>query len=160
MPKAKNPIPEGFRTLTPHVTVAGATKFIDFVKRAFNAVEVSRSPGPGGKLMHAHVRIGDADLMLNDHFPEFGAPPIAEGNWPLTMHLYVPDADAAFAQAVSAGCAVVMPLADQFWGDRYGLLKDPFGFNWGISTHMEDPTPEEMKERQAKLFAGGPQPHS
>jgi uncharacterized glyoxalase superfamily protein PhnB len=98
--------------------------------------------------------------MLNDHFPEFGAPPIAEGNWPLTMHLCVPDADAAFAQAVSAGCTVVMPLADQFWGDRYGLVKDPFGFNWGISTHMEDLTPEEIKERESKLFGGGPQAHT
>ena len=80
MPKAKNPIPEGFRTLTPHITVAGAAKYIDFLKRAFNAVEVSRSSEPGGKLMHAHVRIGDADLMLNDHLPEFGAPPIAAIN--------------------------------------------------------------------------------
>ena len=81
MPKAKNPIPEGFRTLTLHLTVVGAEKYVDFLKRAFNAVEVMRSPGPGGKLMHAHVRIGDADLMLNDHFPEFGSPPIAQGNW-------------------------------------------------------------------------------
>ena len=128
---------------------------MDFLKRAFNAVEVSRSPGPGGKLMHAQVRIGDADLMFNDHFPEFGSPPIAEGNWPITLHLYVPDADAAFAQAVAAGGAVVMPVADQFWGDRYGLVKDPFGFNWGIATHIEDPTPEEIKEREAKMFGGG-----
>jgi PhnB protein len=155
MAKAKNPIPEGFHALTPHITVKGAANYIDFLKRAFNAVEVSRAPGPDGKLMHAHVTIGDSNLMFNDDFPEFGAPPIAEGNWPLTFHLYVADADAAFARATEAGCTVTMPLADQFWGDRYGHLKDPFGFNWAIATHVEDPTPEEMEERQAKLFGSG-----
>ena len=159
MPKAKNPIPEGFRTLTPHITVSGAVKYIDFLKRAFNAVEVSRAPGPGGKLMHAHVRIGDADLMLNDHFPEFGGPAIVLGNWPFTLHLYVRDADAVYKHAVSAGCTVVMPIADQFWGDRYGYVKDPFGFNWGIATHIEDPTPEELAEREAKMFGGGTEKH-
>ncbi|HKV39475.1 MAG TPA: VOC family protein [Blastocatellia bacterium] len=154
MAKAKNPIPDGFRTMTPHLTVKGASDYIDFLKRAFNAVEVRRSPGPGGKLMHAHVRIGDADLMLNDDFPEFGAPPIVEGNWPVTMNLYVPDSDALFAQATAAGCTVTIPLADQFWGDRYGAVKDPFGFNWAIATHIEDPTPAEIAEREAKLFGG------
>jgi uncharacterized glyoxalase superfamily protein PhnB len=155
MPKAKHPIPEGFHALTAHLTVNGAVGYIDFLKRAFNAVEVSRSPGPGGKLMHAHVRIGDSNLMFNDPFPEFGAPAITEGYWPLTLHLYVPDADAVFAQAVAAGCQVTMPLADQFWGDRYGHVKDPSGFVWAIATHIEDPTPEEIKEREAKLFGGG-----
>ena len=155
MAKAKNPIPEGFRTLTAHITVTGAANYIDFLKRAFNAVEVSRAPGPDGKLMHAHVRIGDSDLMFNDPFPEFGAPPITEGHWPLTLHLYVPDADALFAQAVAAGCQVTMPIADQFWGDRYGHVKDPFGFVWAIATHIEDPTAEEIKEREAKLFGSG-----
>jgi uncharacterized glyoxalase superfamily protein PhnB len=155
MPKAKNAIPEGFHTLTPHLTVSGAANYIDFLKRAFNAVEVSRAPGPGGKLMHAHVRIGNANLMFNDDFPEMGGPSIVKGNWPLTLHMYVPDVDAVFAQAVAAGATVTMPVADQFWGDRYGLLKDPFGFNWGIATHIEDPTPEEIREREAKLFGGG-----
>jgi len=154
MPKAKSPIPEGFRTLTPHLTVNGAEKYIDFLKRAFNAVEVSRSPGPGDKLMHAHVRIGDSDLMFNDHFPEMGAPPIAQGNWPITLHLYVPDVDAVFARAVAAGATAAMPVADQFWGDRYGLIKDPAGFNWGIATHIEDPTPDEIRDRQAKMAGG------
>ncbi len=155
MAKTKNPIPEGFRTLTPHLTVRGAANYIDFLKRAFNAVEVSRSPGPGGKLMHAHVRIGDSDLMFNDDFPEFGSPPIAPGHWPVALHLYVPDADATFAQATAAGCQVTMPLADQFWGDRYGQVKDLFGFTWAIATHTEDLTPAEVREREAKLFAGG-----
>jgi len=159
MPKAKSPIPEGFRALTPHITIpGGAVKFLDFIKRAFNATEVSRSPSPGGdKLMHAHVRIGDADLMLNDDFPEFGGPPIVQGNWPFTLHLYVPDADKVFGQAVAAGATVIMPITDQFWGDRYGLVQDPFGFRWAITTHIEDPTPEEIREREQKMFgAGGP----
>src|SRR5947208_7897048 len=155
MTKAKNPVPEGFDTLTPHITVKNAAGYIDFLKRAFNALEVSRSPGPGGKLMHAHVRIGDSDLMFNDDFPEFGSPPIAPGHWPVALHLYVADADATFAQATAAGCEVTMPLADQFWGDRYGQVKDPFGFRWAIATHKEDVTPEEMQQRAAKMFGGG-----
>lgn len=152
MAKAKNPIPESFRTLTPHIVVNGAANYIDFLKRAFGAVEVYRAPGPDGKLMHAHMRIGDSNLIFNDEFAEFGTPPVTPGNWPLTLHLYVPDADAVFAQAVAAGCKVTMPIADQFWGDRYGLVKDPFGFNWAIATHIEDLTPEEIREREAKLF--------
>jgi PhnB protein len=154
MAKATSPIPEGFRTLTPHLTVKGAANYIDFLKRAFGAVELGRAPGPGGKLMHATVRIGDSMLMFNDEFPEFCAPPIAEGHWPLTLHLYVPDVDAAFARAVSAGCQVTMPLADQFWGDRYGHVKDPFGFVWAIATHKEELTPEEVKQRQPAAFGG------
>jgi PhnB protein len=155
MTKAKTPIPEGFHTLTPHLTVNAAVKYIDFLKRAFGAVEVSRSPGQAGKLMHAHVRIGDSDLMFNDSFPEHGSPLIAEGHWPFALHLYVADADAVFAQAVAAGCKVTMPLADQFWGDRYGHVKDPFGFTWAIATHIEDPTPAEIQEREKKLFGAG-----
>lgn len=144
--------PDRFRTLTPHLTVPGADKYIDFLKRAFGAVESSRTPGPSGKLMHAELMIGDSVIMLNDHFPEFKAPPIAEGFWPVVLHLYVPDADASFAQAVAAGCEVEMPLADQFWGDRYGTLKDPFGFRWGIATHKEELTPEQLQSRMEKMF--------
>ena len=155
MPKATSPIPEGFHMLTPHLTEIGAVKYIDFLKRAFNAVEVSITPGQAGKLMHAHVRIGDSDLMFNDSFPEHGSRPIADGHWPFALHLYVPDADAVFAQAVAAGCEVTMPLADQFWGDRYGHVKDPFGFTWAIGTHIEDPTPAEIQERKNKLFGAG-----
>src|SRR5436190_19209364 len=156
MPKAKSPVPEGMHTLTPHITVkGGAAKYIDFLKRAFNAVEIARSPAPDGKLMHAHVRIGDSNLMLNDDFPEFGGPPSAEGHWPVTFQLYVPNVDAVFAQALAAGCTAKMPVSDQFWGDRYGQLKDPFGFTWAVATHVEDPTPEELREREAKLFGDG-----
>jgi uncharacterized glyoxalase superfamily protein PhnB len=142
-------------TLTPHITVKGASEYIDLLKRAFNAIEISRSPGPGGKLMHAHVRIGDSNLMLNDHFPEFGGGPLAEGPFPFTFHVYVPDVDAVFAKAVAAGCTATMPVSDQFWGDRYGQVRDPFGFTWALATHIEDPTPEEIREREAKLFGGG-----
>ena len=141
-------------TLTPHLTVKGAADYIDFLKRALGAVEIARSPGPGGKLMHATVRIGDSALMLNDHFPEFGGPPIGDGPWPLTLHLYVPDADALFAQATAAGCQVTMPLADQFWGDRYGQVQDPFGFRWSIATRKETLTPEEMTQRQKAMMGG------
>src|SRR3954463_2654970 len=104
MAKAKQPVPEGFHTLTIHLTVNGAANYIDFLKGAFGAIEVSRSPGPGGKLMHAHVRIGDSNLMLNNHFPEFGGQPLAEGNLPINFNMYVPDADAVFERALGAGC--------------------------------------------------------
>jgi uncharacterized glyoxalase superfamily protein PhnB len=153
MAKATQPVPPGFSTLTIHLTVPGCADYIEFLKRAFNAVEISRSPGPGGKLMHADVKIGDTILMLNDTFPEMGAPPITEGNWPMHLNLYVPDADAIWAQALANGCQTVMPLQDQFWGDRYGQLRDPSGFVWAIATHIEDLTPEEIHQRGAAAMA-------
>jgi uncharacterized glyoxalase superfamily protein PhnB len=104
--------------------------------------------------MHAEVSIGDSVIMLNDHFPEFGSPPIPQGSFPFALHLYVPDADAAMAQATAAGCTVTMPLADQFWGDRYGQVQDPFGFRWAIACRKEELTPEQMQERAAKMFGG------
>jgi uncharacterized glyoxalase superfamily protein PhnB len=156
MPKPASPIPPGFHSLTAHLSVNGAAAYIDFLKRAFDAIEIDRSPGPGGKLMHAEVRIGDSLLLFADDFTgEFGLPPLAEGRLPFQLHLYVPDADATWNQAVAAGCEVVMPIADQFWGDRYGHVRDPFGFLWSIATRKEDLTHEEMMERQAKLFGGG-----
>jgi uncharacterized glyoxalase superfamily protein PhnB len=156
MSKPANPIPPGFHSLTPQLSVNGAAAYIDFLKRAFNAVEIARSPGPGGKLMHVEVRIGDSLLMFADDFAaEFGLPPLAQGRLPFHLHLYVPDADAIWNQAVAAGCEVLMPTADQFWGDRYGHVRDPFGFLWSIATRKEDLTPEELRERQAKAFGGG-----
>lgn len=149
MAKSPNPIPPGFHTITPHLTVVGAAKYIDFLKQAFGATEMSRSPGPDGRLMHAQVQIGDSILMFNDDFPEFGMPPLAEGRWPVLLNLYVPDADATFAKATAAGCQITVPISDQFWGDRYGHVKDPFGFTWAISTHKEDLTPEEIQGRLA-----------
>jgi uncharacterized glyoxalase superfamily protein PhnB len=156
MAKASSPIPPGFHSLTAHLTVPNAAGYIPFLKRAFGAEEISRSPGPGGKLMHATVRIGDSMFMFNDDFgPEFGLPPLAQGRMPFVVHLYVPDADAAWAQALAAGCEVVFPLADQFWGARYGHVRDPFGVTWSIATHTEDLTPEESQERAAKVFGKG-----
>jgi PhnB protein len=152
MAKASSPVRPGFQTVTPHLTVRGAADYIDFLKRAFGAVELSRAPGPGGKLMHAEVRIGDAIVMLNDDFPEFGLPPMAEGRLPVTLHIYVPDVDSLWARATAAGCQVTMPLSDQFWGDRYGQVNDPFGFSWSLATHKEDLTEAEIQDQQAKAL--------
>jgi len=157
MPKPANPIPPGFHTLTMQLTVKkGAAAYIDFLKRAFNAVEIRRSTGPGGKLMHAEVRIGDSMLMFSDDFSaEFGLEPLAEGKSPLYIHHYSADADAAWKQAIEAGCEVTMPISDQFWGDRYGHVRDPFGFYWAIASRKQELTPEEIDERAAKAFAQG-----
>ena len=153
MSKPTSPIPPGFHSLTPHINVDGAAAYIDFLKRAFGAVEINRSPGPGGKLMHVLVRIGDSMMMFADYFSqEFHMPPFVRGHLPVVLHLYVPDADATFAQAVGAGCEVVMPISDQFWGDRYGHVRDPFGFLWAIASRKEELTPEEMQERAAKAL--------
>ncbi len=156
MPTSVSPIPPGFHSLSLHLNVEGAAAYIDFLKKAFGAVEISRSPGPGGKLMHALVKIGDSMLMLNDDFSvEFHMPPVLRGNLPFYINLYVPDADATWAQAVAAGCQATMPISDQFWGDRYGHVHDPFGFNWAISSRKEDLTPAQIQERAAQAFGGG-----
>jgi uncharacterized glyoxalase superfamily protein PhnB len=146
MPKpATSPIPPGFHTLTIHLMVKGAAGYIDFLKKAFGATEIRRSPAPNGKLMHAQMQVGDSMLMLADDFcEEMHQPPFATGHLPFVINLYVPDADATWKQALEAGCAVEFPIADQFWGDRYGQVKDPYGVTWAISTHIADPTPEEM----------------
>jgi PhnB protein len=156
MSTSVNPIPPGFHSLTLHLNVEAAAKYIDLLKDAFGAVEISRSPGPGGKLMHALVQIGDSMLMLNDDMgTAYGCPAVVRGNLPFTVNIYVPDADKTYDQAVAAGCQATMPLSDQFWGDRYGQVRDPFGFTWAIITHKEDVSPEEIQVRAAKLFGGG-----
>ena len=149
---AVTPIPQGMHSLSPHLVCAGAAQAIEFYKSAFNAVEQGRMPGPDGKLMHAAVKIGDSTLMLVDEMLEYGAksPKTLNGS-PVTIHLYVEDADATFARAVAAGAKVTMPLADQFWGDRYGQIEDPFGHKWSIATHQRDVTPEEMREAMRKM---------
>ncbi|HEY5753527.1 MAG TPA: VOC family protein [Chthoniobacterales bacterium] len=141
------PIPDGMPSITPHLVCAGAADAIEFYKKAFNAVELGRLAGPDGKIMHASVRIGDSVLMLNDEFPDWGAlgPKALKGS-PVTIHLYVEDVDAAFDQAVSAGAKITMPLADTFWGDRYGVLEDPFGHHWSMATHIQDLSPEEIQK--------------
>jgi len=152
-----NPIPEGYRTITPHLVIKGAAKAIEFYKRAFGAEELSRMPMPGPdgqvRLGHAELQIGDSRLFLADEFPEQGSTG-PNGSSPVSFHMYVTDADAVFEQAVAAGATVSMPLANMFWGDRFGKLVDPFGHHWSIATHLEDPTPEEMNERMAAAFGG------
>jgi PhnB protein len=155
MAKAANPIPPGFHTITPQLIVQGAAKYSEFLQKAFGAVEISRAPGPGGKLMNVQVRIGDSILMFTDHFPEFGAPAYIEGDYPFHLHLYFPDVDSVWKDAIAAGCTETMPLSDTFWGDRYGQVKDPFGFDWALATRKEELTPDEIAERQQKAFAGG-----
>lgn len=146
-------VPEGMHTLTPHLICAGAAAAIDFYKKAFGAVELTRMPGPGNRIMHASIRIGDSVMMLADEFPEYGGKgPTLLGGSPVTLHIYVPNADAVFAQAVAAGAAVKMPMADMFWGDRYGQVTDPFGHSWSIATHMHDYTPEQMDEQMKKTM--------
>jgi len=151
-PKTTHAIPEGMRSVTPHLICAGAAAAIEFYKKAFGAVELSRIPGVNGKIMHASIRIGDSVIMLNEENPEWGAlgPKALKGS-PVTIHLYVKDADAVFAQAVKAGAKVTMPLDDMFWGDRYGKVEDPFGHQWSIGTHVRDVTPEEMQKAMAQM---------
>jgi PhnB protein len=149
------PIPEGMHTVTPHLVCGGAAEAIEFYKKAFNAVELTRIPGPQqGKLIHAHIRIGDSSVMLVDEFPEWKSfgPKTLKGS-PVTIHLYVEDADAFVKRAVEVGATVVMPLADTFWGDRYGVLEDPFGHRWSVATHIRDASPEEIMEGAKKSCA-------
>jgi len=151
MPKV-NPIPDGMRSVTPHLICAGAANAIEFYKKAFGAVEEARMPGPDGRIMHAMIRIGDSAVMLVDEMPEWGAlgPKALKGS-PVTVHLYVEDADATFQRAVKAGAKVTMPLDDTFWGDRYGKLEDPFGHHWSVATHLRDVTPEEMRKAMQSM---------
>ena len=153
---AKKPVPDGMHTLTPHLICAGAAAAIDYYKRAFGAVELMRMPGPDGRLMHAAVKIGDSTLMLFDEMPEWGAlSPKSLPTSPVTIHLMVPDVDVVYARAVAAGGRATMPVADMFWGDRYGKLVDPFGHHWSIATRITDMTPEEMIAAGAAAMGPG-----
>jgi uncharacterized glyoxalase superfamily protein PhnB len=153
MPQVK-PVPEGMRTVTPHLVCAGAVDAIEFYKKAFGAVETARLPGPEGKLMHAMIRIGDSAVMLVDEFPEMGSlsPKSLKGS-PVTIHLYVDNADATVERAAKAGAKITMPVADMFWGDRYGQLVDPFGHHWSVGTHIRDVSMEEMQQAMQKSSA-------
>ena len=157
MPNKIKPIPEGFHSATPGLCVVGADKAIEFYKKAFGATELMRMPGPGGKIMHAEIKIGDSIIFISDEFPEMPnscrAPQTLKGV-SSAVYLYVNDVDATFAQAVKCGGKVNMPLTDMFWGVRYGQVQDPCGHIWALATHKEDLTPEQMKARQEKQFAG------
>lgn len=150
------PIPDGMHSVTPHLICAGASDAIAFYEKAFGAVELNRMPGPDGKLMHAAIRIGTSVVYLFDEMPQWGAlgPNALKGS-PVTLHLFVEDADASFTRAVAAGAVVKMPMADQFWGDRYGKVTDPFGHDWAIATRIRDMTPEEMMAAMQAMFANG-----
>jgi uncharacterized glyoxalase superfamily protein PhnB len=151
---AVKPIPDGYHTLTPHIVVNDAAKALDFYKKAFGARERARMAGPGGKIMHAEMQIGDSIVMMNDEFPDMGARgPLALGGTPVTLTIYTENSDQLTQQAIGAGASVVMPLADMFWGDRYGIVKDPFGHQWAICTHKEDLSHEEVTRRGAAAMA-------
>lgn len=148
------PIPEGYHTITPSLVCRNAAKAIEFYKQVFGAQEQMRMPGPGGKIMHCELKIGDSMLFLSDEFPEMGAvAPESSGGRSSYLFLYVEDVDAVLNRAVTVGARVEMPVMDMFWGDRYGKITDPFGHQWGVATHKEDVTPEELKRRSEAFSA-------
>jgi len=152
---AAKPIPEGYHSLTTYLAVENAAEAIEFYKRAFGARESLRMPGPDGSIGHAELDIGDSKLMLSDPFPQSTVRAPGEvGGTTASVFMYVEDVDAVVKQAVDAGATVTMEVADQFWGDRFGTVADPFGHVWSIATHVEDLTPEQIAERgQAAMAA-------
>ncbi len=154
MPEQVKAVPPGFHTLTPHLTVRNAEQALEFYKNAFGADVLHVAHMPDGKVMHASLRIGDSMLMLNDEFPDYGTlSPLSTGGSAVTIHIYTENVDAAFNRALSAGAQVKMPLADQFWGDRYGVVADPFGHKWSLGAHIKDMSPEEMQREQDRAMA-------
>jgi PhnB protein len=150
MPSTVKPVPDGYHTVTPYLSIMGAAAAIDFYRRAFGATEVMRLPQPDGRIGHAELTIGDSRIMLADEFPEMDFKgPQAFGGSPVHLHLYVRDVDAVVRQAVAAGAAVVRPVQDQFYGDRTGSVRDPYGHVWHVATHKEDVPPDELRRRAA-----------
>lgn len=153
--KEVDPVPHGMRTVTPHLVCAEAVDAMEFYKKAFAAEECARLVGPDGRLMHGCLRIGDSNVMLVDEMPECGAVgPLSLKGSPVTIHLQVEDCDMWFQRAIDAGAKERMPLADMFWGDRYGIVTDPFGHDWSIATHIRDLSPEEIQAAAAECFSG------
>ena len=147
-------VPDGMHTITPHLVVNDAAKALEFYKNAFGAQVGGVHYTPDGKVMHADFKIGDSKLFLADEFPGMGSPsPKTLGGSSVVLNLFMDDIEKVFNQAVSAGATVTMPLANQFWGDRYGQLKDPFGHTWALGQHVEDVAPEEMERRGREIFA-------
>ncbi len=154
MPPKASYIPEGYRTVTPYLIIRDAAKAIEFYVKAFGAKEIMRMPLPDGKLAHAEIKIGDSFIMIADENDAWGVrSPQALNGTPVGIFLYVPDVDATYKQAVDAGATPTMPPVDQFWGDRYGKLRDPFGHEWSVATHIEDVPMDEMAKRQEAFFA-------
>jgi PhnB protein len=145
-------IPEGYHSVTPYLVIDGAAEAIEFYKQAFGATEVLRMPGPGGKIGHAEIRIGDSHVMLADEHPEQGhRGPKAYGGSPVSLMIYVEDADARFRAAIAGGAKELRAVETQFYGDRSGQILDPFGHMWTIATHVEDVPPEEMEQRMKDM---------
>jgi|SRR5688500_11206175 len=148
-----NAIPDGYHSVTPYLVVDGAAKAIDFYKKAFGATEIMRMPDPKGRIGHAEMKIGNSHIMLADEFPEMGfRGPTSLGGAAVSLMVYVDDADAIFKKALSNGAQEVQAMKDQFYGDRSGTLKDPFGHVWTIATHVEDVPPAEMERRASEYF--------
>ena len=151
---ATKPIPEGYHTVSPYLAVDGAAEAIEYYKKAFGAKERGRMEAPDGKIAHAEIEIGDSVVMLSDPFPQFlTRPPKELGGTSASVMMYVEDVDAFVKRAVDAGATIEMEVADQFWGDRFGSVQDPFGHVWSIATHVEDVPPEEMAERAKAAMA-------
>jgi PhnB protein len=151
---AIQPIPEGYSTISPYLAVDDAAEAIEYYKKAFGAEETERMEAPGGKIGHAELKIGDSHVMLSDPFPQASTTPPKElGGTSASIFMYVEDVDAVVQKAVDAGATVTMEVEDQFWGDRFGSITDPFGHNWSIATHVEDLTPEEIEERGKAAMA-------
>ncbi len=151
-----NPIPPGFEGATPYLYIKGAAKAIDFYKRAFGATERMRMDGPDGKIGHAEIAIGKAIVMLADESPAMHAlSPVTIGGTAAGFLIYVEDVDKVFQQALKAGATQLSPVENKFYGDRMGGLKDPFGHQWYLGTHIEDVSPEEMGRRAAEMAKAG-----
>ena len=144
-------IPQGYTTITPSMTVKDAPKVIEFYKKAFDAKEHMRMPGPDGKIMHAEIQIGNAIIMMNDEVMGSRSAQSLGGS-PISFYIYVEDAAAAFKKAIAAGAKEQFPLTDMFWGDKMGTVEDPFGYKWTIAQHVRDVTPEDMKKGQEQFM--------
>ncbi|MCI4352164.1 MAG: VOC family protein [Thermoplasmata archaeon] len=148
------PIPDGYHTATPALIVDNAPRALEFYAKALGGREKMRSAGPGGKIMHAEFQVGDSMFMLADEFPDMGPrSPKTLGGTASAIWLYVPDVDAAYRRAVAAGATSLSAPTDMFWGDRHARIRDPFGHEWSLATHREDPTPEEIEKRSKEFYA-------
>jgi PhnB protein len=155
MARAVKPVPDGYRSITPYLSLKGAADAIEFYKKAFGATEEMRIAQPDGRVGHTELLIGDSRIMLADEFPEMDfRSPAAFGGTPVHIHLYVPDVDATFSRAVAAGARVLRPVEDKFYGDRSGTLADPWGHVWHVATHVEDLSKEEIGRRAAAQHHG------
>ena len=151
-----NPIPDGYPRVIPYLIVDGGTAAIDFYSSVLGATERMRMPAPDGKIGHAELELGDSLIMLADEFPDMDARgPKAMGGTPVSLLVYVEDADAAFDRAIQAGAKSLQPVEDKFYGDRSGRFEDPFGHRWDVATHVEDIPPDEMAKRAAEAMAAG-----